>query len=147
MCICIHVFVHVFYICDICTHFIYADFILLFYLWLLGQTLPNKEVQTNKHICASKRTIISSYNGLAPSRNLNQCWNTVNSNLRNKLQWNLERNSYIFIHENVFENVVCEMAAICLRLNAVERIQQIPKDLVDYKSTSVRENFGVIGPI
>ena len=48
MCICIHVYVRVFYICDICTHFIYADFILLFYLWLLGQRWPNKEVQTNK---------------------------------------------------------------------------------------------------
>ena len=31
----------------------------------------------------------------APSHYLNQCWNTVNSNLENKLQWNLKRNSYI----------------------------------------------------
>ena len=69
------------------------------------------------HICARKRTIISSYKGLAPSHYMNQCWNTVNSNLRNKLQWNLERNSYIFVHENVFENVVCEMAAIFLMCN------------------------------
>ena len=30
----------------------------------------------------------------------------------NKLQWNLNRNSYIFIQENVFESVICEMAAI-----------------------------------
>ena len=42
---------------------------------------------------------------------LNQCWNISNSNLRNKLQWNHKRNSYIFIQENAFENV-CEMAAI-----------------------------------
>ena len=27
-------------------------------------------------------------------------------------QWNLNRNTHFFIHENVFENVVCEMAAI-----------------------------------
>ena len=32
-----------------------------------------------------------------------QCWNIVNSNLR------------IFIHKIAFENVVCEMAAICFR--------------------------------
>ena len=35
MCSCM--FVHVFYICDICTHFMCADFTLLFYLWVLGQ--------------------------------------------------------------------------------------------------------------
>ena len=43
---------------------------------------------------------------------LNQCCNVVNSDLRNKLRWNLKRNSYIFRKENAFENVVCEMAAI-----------------------------------
>ena len=30
-----------------CTHLMYADFILLFYLFLLGQRWPNKELQTN----------------------------------------------------------------------------------------------------
>ena len=48
----------------------------------------------------------------APSHYLNQCWNIVNSNLRNKLQWNPRRNSFIFILENTFENGVCEMASI-----------------------------------
>ena len=43
---------------------------------------------------------------------LNQCWNFVNWTLRNKLQWNFNKNSNIFIQENVFESVVCEMAAI-----------------------------------
>ena len=33
----------------------------------------------------------------------------------NKLQWNLKQNSYIFIQENAFENVVCEMVAISSR--------------------------------
>ena len=28
------------------------------------------------------------------------------------LQWNFDQNLYIFIQENTFENVVCEMAAI-----------------------------------
>ena len=48
----------------------------------------------------------------APSHYLNQCWNIVNWTLRNKLKWNLNQNSYIFIQENAFENVVWEMAAI-----------------------------------
>ena len=58
------------------------------------------------HICVSKLTIIGSDNGLSPGRRqaiyLNQCWNIVNLNLRNKIQWNLKRNSYIFIQENAF---------------------------------------------
>ena len=54
----------------------------------------------------------------APSNDLNQCWNIVNSNIRNKFQWNLKRNFYIFIHENEFENV-CEMAAILSRPQCV----------------------------
>ena len=58
------------------------------------------------HICVSKLTIkpLSHY--------LNQCWKFVNLNLRNKIQWNLKRNSCIFIQENAFQNVVCEMASI-----------------------------------
>ena len=34
------------------------------------------------------------------------------SNLRNKLQWNLKQNPYIFIKRNAFENSVCKMVAI-----------------------------------
>ena len=44
-----------------------------------------------------------------------QCWNIVNWSIRNKLQWNFNRNSYIFIQKNAIEDVVCETAAICLR--------------------------------
>ena len=43
---------------------------------------------------------------------LNQCRNIVNWTLGNKLQWNFNRNSNIFIVENAFENVVCEMLFI-----------------------------------
>ena len=43
-----------------------------------------------------------------PSHYLNQCWNIVNPNCGNKLQWN----SYLLIQENAFENIVCEMATI-----------------------------------
>ena len=51
---------------------------------------------------------------------MNQCWNIVNSNRRNKLQWNSRRNSFIFILENTFENVVCEMASIWPRSQWVD---------------------------
>ena len=37
------------------------------------------------------------------SHYLNQCWKIVYWTLRNKLQWNPNRNSYIFIQENAFE--------------------------------------------
>ena len=71
------------------------------------------------HTCVSTLTIIGSDNGLspawsAPSHYLNQCWNIVNWTLRNKLQWNFNRNSNIFI-QNAFENAVCEMASIWSR--------------------------------
>ena len=40
--------------------------------------------------------------------------------LRNKLQWNFNQYSNIFIQENAFENVVCEMASILSRLQCVK---------------------------
>ena len=48
----------------------------------------------------------------APCHYLNQCWDIINWTLRNKLQWNFNRNSNIFIQEKAFGSVVCEMAAI-----------------------------------
>ena len=47
-----------------------------------------------------------------PSHYLNQCWFIVNWTLTNKLQWNFNRNSSIFIQENGIENVVWKMVAI-----------------------------------
>ena len=55
-----------------------------------------------------------------PSHYLNQCWNIVNRTLRNKLQWNRKRNSYTFIQENAFEDVVWKMAAILPRPQCVK---------------------------
>ena len=49
---------------------------------------------------------------MAPSHYLNQCWNIVYWTLWNKFQWNFNRNSNIFFHENEVESVVCEMASI-----------------------------------
>ena len=54
------------------------------------------------HICVGKLSII------------------VNWTLRNKLPWNFNRNSNIFIQENAFESVVCEMAAILSRPQCVK---------------------------
>ena len=42
----------------------------------------------------------------------NPWWNIVFRNLRNKLQWNFNRNSYILIRENALGNFVWKMGAI-----------------------------------
>ena len=67
------------------------------------------------HICVGNLTIIGGSDNY-----LNPCWNIVNWDLRNKFHWNLKRNSYIFIQENAFENVICEMAAISSRPQCVK---------------------------
>ena len=59
-----------------------------------------------------------------PSHYLEQCWDIVNWTLRNKLQWNFNRNSDIFIEENALANVVCEMASICLGLNVLRGVNK-----------------------
>ena len=46
---------------------------------------------------------------------LNQRWVIVNWTLRNKLQWNFDQNKDLFIQENAYENIVCDMAAILSR--------------------------------
>ena len=56
----------------------------------------------------------------APSHYLNQWWIIVNWTLGNKFQWNFNRNSNIFIHENAFENVVCNIASISSRPQCVK---------------------------
>ena len=54
-----------------------------------------------------------------PSHYLKQCWDIVNWNSRNKLQWNFKRNSNIFIQENPFENIIWKMASILSRTQCV----------------------------
>ena len=58
-----------------------------------------------------------------PINSLNQWWNIVI--WRKKFQWNFNRNLYIFIQENAFENVVGKMAAILSRPQYVKP-KQIP---------------------
>ena len=57
--------------------------------------------------------VISSDNGLSPVRKI------VNWTVRNKLQWNLNRNLFIFIQEIAFKNVVREMTAFLSRPQCV----------------------------
>ena len=84
--------------------------------------------------------ILSRFQCSAPSHYLNQCWNIVKSNLRNKLQWNLKRNSYIFIQENAFENVVCETVAI---LSRFQRVNVSSVDLMDVRYPVMNTNQGL----
>ena len=51
----------------------------------------------------------------APSHYLNLRWDIVNWTLRNKLQWNFNQNTKLFIHENASEIIVGETAAILSR--------------------------------
>ena len=59
------------------------------------------------HYCVTKLTIIVPDNGFvawpAPSHYVKKCWNIVKSNIRNKFQWNLQRNSNICTQDNAFQ--------------------------------------------
>ena len=68
------------------------------------------------HICVSKQTTIGLDNGLAPGRRQVIIWTNARilliGPLETNFQWNLNKNSNIFIQENAFENIVCEMTLI-----------------------------------
>ena len=72
-----------------------------------------------------------------PSHYLNQCWDIVNWTLRNELQWNFNQNSYIFIQENAFENVVWKTVAILSRPQCVIW----PNDGLSYGVSFVSSKF------
>ena len=82
------------------------------------------------HICVSQLIIIGSDNGLSPDRRQaiiwNKWWNIVIWTLGKKFQWNLNRNLYIFIQENAFENVVWKLAVILSRPQCVKSYQLFP---------------------
>ena len=73
------------------------------------------------HLCVSKLTSIASDNGLWPGRRQAIIWNNVGILFIGPLgtNFNFNRNSIIFIVENMFENVVCEMSAILSRPQCV----------------------------
>ena len=75
-----------------------------------------------KHICVGNLTIIGSDNGLSPGWRQAITWTNVGILLitpSNKLQWNVNRNSYIFIQENPFEYDIWKMGAILSRPQCV----------------------------
>ena len=67
------------------------------------------------HVCVIK----IDHQWSVPSHYLNQCLFIVNWNRQNKFQWNSNLNSYIFIEENAYENVVWKKAAILSRPQCV----------------------------
>ena len=76
----------------------------------------------------------------APSHYLNRCWsivNIVNWTFRNKLKWNFNRNSNIFIQEIEFENV-CKMASI---LSQPQWVNAITADvwLLDHHANKLQQ--------
>ena len=87
------------------------------------------------HICVSELTIIGSDNGLSPGRRQAILWNNagfiVNWTLRNKLQWNFNRNPNIFNQENAHEHVFCEMASILCQLQCDNRYTNLENRISD----------------
>ena len=75
------------------------------------------------HICVSKLTIISLDNGFSSGRRQPIIWTNDGILLIRNLGTNLKRNWYIYIQENAFENVDCEMAAILSRLGVLMTAQ------------------------
>ena len=67
------------------------------------------------HICVDKLTVISSDNYL------NQCCNIVNWILGNKLQWNLNRNSHIFIKKMLLKMSSAKWRLFCLGFNVLSK--------------------------
>ena len=93
--------------------------------WLYQEWIRCKRVALihRGRVTHMRVTIIGCDNDLSPGRSqainyLNQSCNIVNWTLKNKFQWTFNRNWYISIRENKFENVVWKMASIkCLCLN------------------------------
>ena len=96
------------------------------------------------HICDSKLTVIGSDNGLSLGRRqaiiCGQCWDIANWTPRNKLQWNFYRNSYIFIHENPFENVVWKMASILSWPQCVKVVRSTFVIIIPWNGKGVNSN-------
>ena len=74
------------------------------------------------HICVGKLTIIDSDNGLSPGRRQAIVWTNAGILLIGPLGTNfndiligIKTFKKIFIQENTFENVVCEMSSILSR--------------------------------
>ena len=101
-----------FYICTMMTCEL-STFIAMFKSMLINSSPPWCHIYVSVN-----RVVISSDIGLLPirpSHYLNKWRVIVRWTLRNKLQWNFNQNTKLFIDENASENIVCKMAAILSR--------------------------------
>ena len=74
------------------------------------------------HVCISKLTIIVADNALSPWQHQAINWtNDLILSIGSKLEWNLNRNLYIFIQENTLQNIVRKLAAFLLGPNVLTR--------------------------
>ena len=71
------------------------------------------------HLCVGNLTIIGSDNGLSPGRRQAIIWTNAGILLIGPLGTNFSEIS--IEKENVFESVICEMAAICLGLSVLSQ--------------------------
>ena len=71
------------------------------------------------HRCISKQTIIDSDNGLSPGWCQAIIWTSAGILLIRPLGANFNPNPNIFIEENKFENIVCEMSISSLGINVL----------------------------
>ena len=76
------------------------------------------------YIYVIKLIIICSDNGLLPGQRQAIIWTNAGIwyklNQKNKIQRNFQRNSYIFIQNNAFENI-CEMASVLSRPQCIKQ--------------------------
>ena len=106
-----------------------------------SQKFINPLRPSDTYICVGDLTTIGSDNGLSPGRRQAIIWTNAwilligPSGFGNKLQWNLNRNPNIFIQENSFESVVCEIAAIlswpqCVKSGNLFASYRFVKDII-----------------
>ena len=69
----------------------------------------------------------------APSHYLNRCWLNVNWAFRDKLKWNSNGNTKLFIHNNAFENVFAKMAAVSSSVWWVNKWYDVSDDHYQYR--------------
>ena len=65
--------------------------------------------------CETRPNLIYIIAYTTPRHYVNQCWVIINWTLRDKIQWNFNRNKKLVIHENASEYIVCKMTATLSR--------------------------------
>ena len=93
--------------------------------------------------CARKKIIICSDNGLSPSRRqaliCTNAWHIVNSTTTNKLQWNINCNSCIFIPNRHHEQAVMKLWHVTNIIGmSIHKELLIPICTMHYVAISIR---------